>query len=76
MIVLPSPFENCSSAEYAKIILWCIVDKNFLNCPPSMIVKKPRYEKVKKYVENEGKCGSNYGNVFQISPFIWTQHEE
>lgn len=70
----PSSFferSPCPFPHQALLILWCIIEENFKNCPPTMIVDSSKFEEVKKYVETEVECGLKLESFFTIDPRFW-----
>lgn len=61
----------CEGVYHAGTILWCVTEKNFLSCPSTMITDSSEFEKVKKFLETEDKCGTQYDDFFLIHVTFW-----
>lgn len=69
--------EKCPYNNYAKNILWCVVQTNFLNCPGAAISNgTSAYDETKKFVETNDKCGQNIGETFIVDGSFWFGDQE
>lgn len=71
MKVAPSANQNCTFSDHLQVIVWCIVQVNFLECPTSMIIDSARYETVKDLVKNADECGEKSNGIYLINVEFW-----
>lgn len=71
MKVAPSANQNCTFSDHLQVIVWCIVQVNFLECPTSMIIDSARYETVKDLVKNADECGEKSNVIYLINVEFW-----